>query len=221
MSTAVLQPSFLNLPAEIRTRIYDDLVFASEQIWIALYNEKIIRIDLEHADTFYPEVLATCRKICSEAAAVLYRRNTFVFCDLSDLERFTYGIGTRNAQLVRVITYHDFTDVIEEASRLVKPLVPLAGLEILEFGFAEDLFDFYFLLLGSEYHATFKKSFAAVFRAVLEGRPSLRNVVRRIESQDGRSKIYMAFVKAEYKRSPRYRDWLTPLNADLETSVRN
>ena len=76
------QRMFLTLPAEIRTRIYDHVLIALDQVWIAQHDNKVLRIDLEHADKLHPAILATCKHIDSEAPAILYRPNTFVFCDV-------------------------------------------------------------------------------------------------------------------------------------------
>ncbi|KAH9905262.1 hypothetical protein F4778DRAFT_729208 [Xylariomycetidae sp. FL2044] len=102
----------LDLPREIRLRIYDLLLVSRVhhiQIMLEAYmgeHTKVVPWLTQYArylqrQTIEPAVLQTCRQIHLEAAPILYSRNTFRFQEARRVHQFIAQVGEANAKLVR------------------------------------------------------------------------------------------------------------------------
>ncbi|KAH8811340.1 hypothetical protein F5884DRAFT_876560 [Xylogone sp. PMI_703] len=114
MSIRINIPTFLDLPYEIRLKLYSDLFLRSA---LNLYRKPnslnlcmsdcnppfdLQKIPVHHT-AISTAFLLTCKQISEEGALVLYSRNTFGFHDPRVLLEFLVCIGQSNTRNIRAI----------------------------------------------------------------------------------------------------------------------
>jgi len=93
MADNLLQPPFLRLPAELRNRIYNEVLLETEAIPI-----KLAVGFMSYRSWKPPGILRTCRTIRSEAAPIYYGSNTFKL----DAIEYMYGVKKQRKAVKRL-----------------------------------------------------------------------------------------------------------------------
>jgi len=104
--------TFLGLPAEIRLRIYDQLLISRfdrrrNPSW-ALGNtdQKLVLLHMIRAPqyrTMEPGILQTCKQIYREANSILYSQNVFAISEPEQMFRLILEIGLVNLKLIKTL----------------------------------------------------------------------------------------------------------------------
>ena len=112
-------PLFLLSP-ELRSMIFRFLLTTSEQV--VFYENPIRPYSILHrvkskdpAPDLFPSILLTCRLIYREACPLLYRGNTFYFCEPSTSDSFRWGTASKYATWVEEIAINLHTCFLPSA----------------------------------------------------------------------------------------------------------
>ncbi|XXG99515.1 hypothetical protein Hte_005854 [Hypoxylon texense] len=105
----------LNLPAEIRLKIYDLLLVSRFNRWdnpswsVGNTYQKLILLHFiqdRQYRTMEPAILQTCKQVYFEAVPILYSRNVFRFNDPDLMLRLMVQIGHTNTKLIRSLSIY-------------------------------------------------------------------------------------------------------------------
>lgn len=112
---SVILSSFLSLPGEVRTSIYELLLLSphdpqgsrGQKQFVYPYVERSNEEDheLSFATGLHSAILASCKTVFSEASAILYAGNSFGLW-MSHVSPFAYMIGPRNVNLLRDVSVY-------------------------------------------------------------------------------------------------------------------
>jgi hypothetical protein len=102
---------FLDLPLEIRLRIYDLLVVsrfdrATNPSWAVektCQKKVLLHMNFRQERTMDPRILQTCKQIYNEANPILYAQNVFAISEPEQMFRLIVQIGLVNLKLVRTL----------------------------------------------------------------------------------------------------------------------
>jgi hypothetical protein len=105
-------PLLSRLPAEVRLRIYEELLVArfdreENPSWSVGYtNQKLVLLHMgrfQQYRTMEPQVLQTCKQIYREANPVLYSQNVFAISAPEEMLKLFAQIGLHNFKLIKSI----------------------------------------------------------------------------------------------------------------------
>ena len=97
--------SFLDLPSELRNRVYEQCLIFHRPIKPARHEIMGIRFNLDHTPALAPELLCVNKKVHREASPLLYAQNCFDFEKVTtdDVVMFLATIGNKNADYIQRI----------------------------------------------------------------------------------------------------------------------
>lgn len=204
--------AFLNLPAEIRNRIYTHLFHNSVFRILGIFHR--IQPDGNHdTDGFKmtdqysrvcPQILATCRQIRSEATPILYGNVIFQSERLFPIDDFRSAVGPKNLPLIKHIYINLDTSTaifqwISARHHIRNLYLPLPYLETLEiYVCVRGLSDFYdFRRRGPRLVLDFA-------RVLVESHPSLKTGKKRMVRpfQPNSTSFGFKLISSEYRPTP-------------------
>ena len=110
------QSPLLRLPAELRNRIYQEILSEIEQP---------IRLTTTRQS---PSVLSVCHQICEEGSGLFYSTATFQFTDPSICLRFLENLSHEHRKLVQEIRY-DCSETCSDPTSWKRAFLDLPGLD--------------------------------------------------------------------------------------------